>query len=94
MKLLRRKPVRARRAVRVAAKAAVRSAAETCWPATLREPFRTSLKPGQAKLIPKGADIIFQLHYTTDGKTGSDKSRVGIIFSKEKPTTRVFSWPR
>ena len=49
------------------------------------------LKPGQAKLIPKGADIIFQLHYTTDGKTGSDKSRVGIIFSKEKPTTRVFS---
>ncbi len=49
------------------------------------------LKPGQAKLIPKGADIIFQLHYTADGKPGADKSRVGIIFSKEKPTTRVFS---
>jgi len=49
------------------------------------------LKPGQAKLIPAGADIIFQLHYTADGKVGSDKSRVGIIFSKEKPTERVFS---
>jgi hypothetical protein len=49
------------------------------------------LKPGQAKLIPAGADIIFQLHYTADGKPGSDKSRVGIIFSKERPTTRVFS---
>src|ERR1700678_475128 len=49
------------------------------------------LKPGQAKLIPKGADIIFQLHYTADGKAGSDKSRVGIIFSKETPTTRVLT---
>ena len=50
-----------------------------------------TLKPGQAKLIPKGADIIFQLHYTADGKTGEDKSRVGIIFSKEKPTERVLT---
>jgi len=50
-----------------------------------------TLKPGQAKLIPKGADIIFQIHYTADGKTGEDHSRVGIIFSKEKPTERVFS---
>jgi len=50
-----------------------------------------TLKPGQAKLIPKGADIIFQLHYTADGKIGEDKSRVGIIFSKEKPTERVLT---
>lgn len=49
------------------------------------------LKPGQAKLIPKGADIIFQLHYTADGKPGSDKSRVGVIFSKEKPTERILT---
>ncbi len=49
------------------------------------------LRPGQVKLIPKGADIIFQLHYTANGKPGSDKSRVGIIFSKEPPKERVFS---
>src|SRR5579872_1265956 len=49
------------------------------------------LKPGQAKLIPKGADIIFQLHSPADGKPGADKSRVGIIFSKEPPKERVFS---
>ncbi len=49
------------------------------------------LKPGQAKLIPKGADIIFQLHYTADGTPGSDKSRVGVIFAKEPPKERVFS---
>ncbi len=50
-----------------------------------------TLKPGQAKLIPKGADIIFQLHYTADGKVGEDKSRVGIIFSKVTPITRVLT---
>ncbi len=49
------------------------------------------LRPGQAKLVPKGADIIFQLHYTADGKEGEDKSRVGLIFSKMQPTERVFS---
>jgi hypothetical protein len=49
------------------------------------------LKPGQAKLVPKGADIIFQLHYTADGKASSDKSRVGIIFSKEQPKERILT---
>src|SRR5208282_3043376 len=33
----------------------------------------------------------FQLHYTTDGKPGSDKSHVGLVFSKTKPTERVVS---
>jgi len=47
------------------------------------------LKPGQAKLVKKGSDIVFQLHYTADGKAGSDKSRVGVIFSKVQPTERV-----
>jgi hypothetical protein len=50
-----------------------------------------TLKPGQAQLIPKGADIIFQLHYTADGKVGEDKSRVGVIFAKEKPTERILT---
>ena len=49
------------------------------------------LKPGQAKLIPAGSDIVFQLHYTADGKTGEDRSRVGVIFSKEKPAERVLT---
>ncbi len=47
------------------------------------------LKPGQAKLIKAGSDIIFQLHYTANGKPGVDKSRVGVIFSKVQPTERV-----
>jgi hypothetical protein len=49
------------------------------------------LKPGQAKFVPKGADIVLQLHYTADGKVGSDMSRVGMIFAKEPPKERVMT---
>jgi len=49
------------------------------------------LKPGQAKLVKAGSDLVFQLHYTTDGKPGLDKTRVGLVFSKTQPTERVFS---
>jgi hypothetical protein len=47
------------------------------------------LKPGQVKLVKAGSDIVFQLHYTADGKPGSDKSRVGVVFSKDAPKERV-----
>jgi len=47
------------------------------------------LQPGQARLIPKGSDIIFQMHYTSNGKAGADQSRIGFIFAKEPPKERV-----
>ncbi len=50
-----------------------------------------ALKPGQAKLIKAGSDIILQMHYTANGKASTDRSRVGIIFAKEKPTERVLT---
>ncbi|MGH9558188.1 MAG: c-type cytochrome, partial [Bryobacteraceae bacterium] len=49
------------------------------------------LKPGQAKLIKAGSDIVVQLHYTADGKPGEDRSKVGLIFSKETPSERVLT---
>ena len=49
------------------------------------------LKPGQARLIPKGSDLIFQMHYTTNGRASSDRSRVGIIFAKRPPQYRVYN---
>jgi len=49
------------------------------------------LKPGQAKLLKAGSDLVFQLHYTADGKDGEDKSKVGFVFSKTKPTERIFT---
>ncbi len=47
------------------------------------------LKAGQARLIPKGSDLIFQMHYTTNGKPATDRSRIGFIFAKEPPKERV-----
>jgi len=47
------------------------------------------LKPGQARLIPAGSDIVFQMHYTTNGKAATDRSRVGFQFAKQPPQERV-----
>ena len=49
------------------------------------------LKPGQAKLVKAGSDIVLQLHYTTNGKPATDRTRVGLIFAKEPPKERVFT---
>jgi len=48
-------------------------------------------KPGQARLIPAGSDLIFQMHYTVNGKETIDRSRVGITFAKERPKERVIN---
>ena len=45
--------------------------------------------PGQARFIPKGSDVIFQMHYTASGKATGDRSRIGFIFAKEPPRERV-----
>ncbi|HUK89173.1 MAG TPA: thiol-disulfide isomerase [Blastocatellia bacterium] len=49
------------------------------------------LKPGQAKLIKKGSVLIFQVHYTTNGEVGKDRSSVGFIFSKTPVEKRVIT---
>ncbi len=49
------------------------------------------LKPGQARLIKAGSDLIFQMHYTTNGTPGADRTRVGVIFAKGPPKERVRS---
>ena len=48
-------------------------------------------KPGQAKLIPAGSDLVFQMHYTATGKPGSDRTRLGLVFAKEPPQERVIT---
>ena len=45
--------------------------------------------PGQAKRIPAGSTLIFQVHYTTNGTAGRDRSRIGLIFTKEPPAQEV-----
>jgi hypothetical protein len=48
-------------------------------------------EPGQAKLVPAGADIVLQLHYSTNGTAGEDRTEVGLVFAKEPPKERVLS---
>ncbi len=44
---------------------------------------------GYAMLIPAGSDLVFQLHYTTNGKPTSDVTRIGMVFAKSAPLKRV-----
>lgn len=44
-----------------------------------------------AKFIPAGSDLVFQMHYTTNGKAGWDESRIGLIFAKGAPKQRVLT---
>jgi len=49
------------------------------------------MKPGQAKLIKAGSDIVLQMHYTANGHAGTDISKIGIVFATVKPTERVLT---
>jgi hypothetical protein len=48
-------------------------------------------RPGQARLLKKGSDIVLSLHYTTNGKPAEDRSRVGVIFATEPPRQRIYT---
>jgi hypothetical protein len=49
------------------------------------------MEPGRAKLIPAGSDIVFELHYTPNGTSAPDQTRIGLIFAKEPPRERAFT---
>jgi hypothetical protein len=49
------------------------------WPATM------------AKFIPAHSDLVFQIHYTTNGKAATDRTSVGMVFSKLPPPQRVIT---
>lgn len=48
-------------------------------------------RPGLAKKIRAGSDLIVQMHYTADGTDRIDKTRIGLVFSKEPPAERVLT---
>jgi hypothetical protein len=49
------------------------------------------LDSGRAKLIKAGSDIIFQMHYTANGKDATDRTHIGFVFAKEPPKERVLT---
>lgn len=40
---------------------------------------------GTAKRIPAGSNLVFQMHYTPNGKQTKDRSKVGLILAKKPP---------
>ncbi len=46
---------------------------------------------GTAKRIPVGAELLFQVHYTPTGRVRTDRSKVGLVFAKSKPTREAFT---
>jgi len=46
---------------------------------------------GMAKLIPRGSDLVFQMHYTANGKPATDQTSIGMIFAKEPPKQRIMT---
>jgi hypothetical protein len=46
---------------------------------------------GMAKFVPKGSDLVFQMHYMTRGKPASDQTSIGMIFAKQPPARRVLT---
>lgn len=48
-------------------------------------------EPGQGKLLPAGADVILQLHYTTNGTPGTDATKVGLRLAKGAVSQRIVS---
>jgi hypothetical protein len=46
---------------------------------------------GMAKFVPAGSDLVFQMHYTTNGHAAVDQTSVGLVFAKQAPERRVIT---
>lgn len=44
---------------------------------------------GRAKLLPKGATLKFQIHYTPNGKATEDLTEIGFIFAAKAPEVEI-----
>jgi hypothetical protein len=44
-----------------------------------------------AKFVPAGSDLVFQMHYTTNGKADDDQTSIAMVFAKTPPAQRVMT---
>jgi hypothetical protein len=51
----------------------------------------TQLPDGIGRALPRGADIVIQVHYHPSGKPEVDRTRIGLRFSR-KPVRQVLHW--
>src|SRR5579863_10514041 len=46
---------------------------------------------GMAKRVKAGSDLVFEIHYTPNGKATTDRERVGLVFAKSPPEKAVLT---
>jgi hypothetical protein len=46
------------------------------------------LQDGDARFVPAGSKLVFQMHYTPNGTLQTDQSRVGLVFADSKTVVR------
>jgi hypothetical protein len=46
---------------------------------------------GMAKFVPAGSDLVFQMHYTTNGSADQDQTSIGLVFAKTPPKQKVIT---
>jgi hypothetical protein len=46
---------------------------------------------GMAKFVPAHSDLVFQMHYTTNGNADTDRTSIGLVFAKQPPAQRVIT---
>jgi hypothetical protein len=44
-----------------------------------------------AKFVPAGSDLVFQMHYTTNGRASRDQTSIGLVFANKPPEKRVIT---
>ena len=53
----------------------------------------TFLPEGIGRLVPSGADLVVQVHYHRSGKPETDRSKVGLYFTRGIVDKKVRAWP-
>lgn len=51
----------------------------------------SALPPGRARRIPAGSKLVFQMHYTPNGVSQQDVSKVGLLFGDDSEITHEVS---
>ena len=49
------------------------------------------LPAGMAKKVEAGSDLVFQIHYTTNGKAALDRTKIGLQFATSEPSKQVLT---
>jgi hypothetical protein len=48
-------------------------------------------RPGEARLIKAGTNLLFQMHYTPNGKPSTDRTQLGLVFAKKPPERQIIA---